>query len=65
MVNSGIKDIQDHIIYEDENENSDAEYPYITQFFMHLALCNTVVCDTSQKNIVTYKASSPDELALV
>jgi magnesium-transporting ATPase (P-type) len=39
-------------------------------FFMHLALCNTVMVDfvtspNSTKKEIVYKAASPDELALV
>lgn len=62
MVRSGIKDIKLCMI--DELENPDIDYPYVTKFFEHLAVCNTVICDKSKKR-VEYKASSPDELALV
>ena len=35
-------------------------------FFKHLALCNTVLCEfLGSKKDILYKASSPDELALV
>jgi magnesium-transporting ATPase (P-type) len=46
------------------------DYPYVTLFFQHLALCNTVMCDFEATNRrgggeIIYKAASPDELALV
>ncbi len=49
---------------------SNFEYPYVTLFFQHLALCNTVTCDFEATNNrgggeIVYKAASPDELALV
>ncbi|KAL7748762.1 phospholipid transporting ATPase [Sorochytrium milnesiophthora] len=42
----------------------------ISDFFVHLAVCHTVVPEKvtdldSHKNIITYKAQSPDEAALV
>lgn len=49
---------------------SNIDYPYVTLFFQHLALCNTVTCDyeaTTRRGggEIVYKAASPDELALV
>jgi magnesium-transporting ATPase (P-type) len=45
----------------------DKNFHYVTHFIYHLALCNTVMCDNdkSNKKEMIYKASSPDELALV
>ena len=44
--------------------------PYVTFFFMNLALCNSLIVDTKVNEVTgkkdfTYKAASPDELALV
>ena len=37
----------------------------VSRFFIHLALCNTVVPGQSQDGKIVYQASSPDEEALV
>lgn len=83
MAISGVKEIRDRmrIEYSQEkpppNLNNDItspdsipDLPYVTLFFEHLALCNTVMCDfeaNGRRNggEIVYKAASPDELALV
>jgi len=44
--------------------------PYVTYYFMNLALCNSVIVEAkisenTGKKEYSYKAASPDELALV
>ena len=44
--------------------------PYVTYYFMNLALCNSVIVEAkisevTNKKEYSYKAASPDELALV
>jgi phospholipid-transporting ATPase len=48
--------------------STNSNHPYVTHFFLNLALCNTVMVDYVQNNgkkEPKYKAASPDELALV
>ena len=58
-------------IDEDELDSEDeAQYPYVSQFFLSLALCNTVNVENVYSSIdkqkeISYKATSPDDLALV
>jgi phospholipid-transporting ATPase len=64
---SGIKEIRKSMRQESDRlaESDKASFPYITEFFLNLALCNTVVCEKDKKTgDILYKASSPDELAL-
>ncbi|CDW75337.1 p-type atpase [Stylonychia lemnae] len=69
MAVSGIKEIRNFFreeIDERKQLGEKATYPYVTEFLINLALCNTVVCDPNRsKKEESYKASSPDELALV
>lgn len=63
---SGIKELRKAM--REECQSTDAPgkpFPYVTEFFMNLALCNTVVVEKAKEGKDTvYKASSPDELAL-
>ena len=70
MVNSGIKDIRLKVREESddlEENKGKAKVAYVTEFLKNLALCNTVIIEKNLKNPkeCPYKASSPDELALV
>jgi hypothetical protein len=49
MVSSGIKDLKKQLSVEYKINNIDEEYPYTTEFFKLLALCNTVVCEHDKK----------------
>lgn len=51
-----------HVDFADEN--FDPMNPEFTDFIMHLALCHTILTEEKDGK-VEYKASSPDELALV
>lgn len=82
MAASGIKEIKE-ILKQEKNEfykngtfssatpsQNYTHHPYVTHFFIHLALCNTVMVDYEMnekgtKKETKYKAASPDELALV
>lgn len=51
-----------HVDFVDENfDPSNHEY---YDFLMHMAICHTIITDESS-GVIEYKASSPDELALV
>eukprot|EP00347_Sterkiella_histriomuscorum_P000659 403374990 len=70
MCLSGIKQVIKEAKNELDQENVDSEdeeqYPYVTQFFLNLALCNTVQIEKiKESKEISYKATSPDELALV
>lgn len=72
MAISGIKEIVKEVKKdfkrsdEDSEFEDDDDYPYVSQFFLNLALCNTVMIEKKfQKHELSYKATSPDELALV
>jgi magnesium-transporting ATPase (P-type) len=64
------KPAEDNSAQNSTSVMSSIDYPYVTLFFQHLALCNTVTCDYEANNRrgggeTIYKAASPDELALV
>lgn len=70
MVISGIKETVRAVKEEFSRSNIDTEdedsYPYVSQFFLNFALCNTVTIERRKdKQEISYKATSPDELALV
>jgi magnesium-transporting ATPase (P-type) len=70
MVISGIKETVRAVKEEFSNDNfdfdSDDKYPFVSQFFINFAICNTVMIEKHRfKKEISYKATSPDELALV
>ncbi len=70
MVISGIKQtvrvVKDEFQRDNFDFESDDNFPYVSQFFLNLAICNTVMIEKHRhKQEISYKATSPDELALV
>ena len=45
--------------------NFNPKDPLSIEFLMHLAICHTIVTEETESGDIEYKASSPDELALV